>query len=684
MIRILFNDGWEYAEGGTVFGMLLTPTQPVTLPHDASIERPRKADHPSRAGGAYAWNGVLTYRKRFLTPPDWQGQCIQLEFEGVMGYTEVTLNGHLLVLHPYGYTSFLVDLTPYLHDATENELLVTVNNSAQPNSRWYTGTGIYRHVWLLQGGALHIPAWGVFVTTPQVDSTRSIVAVETAITNTTGASAMAVLRSTITDPVGEIVAQGEIAVATRANDMATAHQQLAITDAQLWSVETPHLYSLSSEVVLDGTVIDRATTTFGIRSLTVDPIDGFRLNGVPLKLKGGCVHHDHGPLGAASYDHAEERKVALMKAAGFNALRSAHNPPAPALLDACDRLGMLVIDESFDMWRIGKTTNDYHLYFEQWWQRDTEAMVQRDRNHPSVIMWSIGNEIGESTRESDSAAWSQRQSDFVRMLDPTRPVLQALPILFAEIMMQATTQGPEQAYALIVNPPAPTSDTDRWGPLTEAFAAPLDVVGYNYMPHRYDYDQQRFPSRVICGTESFPHQAFAVWEATVRSPHVIGDFVWVAVDYLGESGIGQVAIDQSLTGLEAPYPYHLANCGDFDICGVKRPQSYYRDILWGVRTVPYIAVLAPQHVGKTIQFGPWGWEPVIVSWSFPARKASAPEWMSTPATTKWNCSSTIRQWAVSPPGPPSKIRPVLRLRTIRERWRRLGTKMGRRLSGSCW
>jgi len=616
MIKQAFDAGWEYTEGGTFFGMLLAQTQPITLPHDASIGKARSADHPSGPGGAYAWNGVVSYCKRFHAPIEWQGQRVQLEFEGVMMHAEVTVNGQLVALHPYGYTSFLVDLTPYLQYGAHNEVLVTANNSAQPNSRWYTGTGLYRHVWLRQGGVLHIPPWGVFVTTPEIDPAASTAAVATELTNTSDAPATAVLRSTIRTSSGATVAQDETTLDLAAHTTLTASQQLPVADAQLWSVDTPHLYTLNSEVLLDGAVVDRETTRFGIRSIAVDPANGFRLNGVPMKLKGGNVHHDHGLLGAASYDRAEERKVELMKSAGFNALRCAHNPPAPALLDACDRLGMLVIDESFDIWRMGKSTNDYHLYFEQWWQRDTEAMVKRDRNHPSVIMWSIGNEIVESTGRSDGDAWSRKQADYVRALDPIRLVTQALPILFDEVLPLMAQDG-DAMFAAMVNAPTPTPDNDRWGMLTEAFAAPLDVAGYNYLTHRYDYDSDWFPARVMCGTESWPHQAFAVWEATTRRPAVIGDFVWTAVDYPGESGIARVAIDPPLAGFSAPYPYHLANCGDFDICGFKRPQSYYRDIMWGVRTAPYIGVLDPQLSGKTIRFSPWGWEPVLDSWTYP-------------------------------------------------------------------
>ena len=335
-----------------------------------------------------------------------------------------------------------------------------------------------------------------------------------------------------------------------------------------------------------------------------------------MKLKGGCVHHDNGLLGAASYDRAEERKIELMKSAGYNAIRCAHNPPAPAMLDACDRLGMLVIDETFDCWRMGKNPNDYHLVFEDWWQRDTEAMVKRDRNHPSIIMWSIGNEVGERTGVSDGYAWARKQAEYIRSLDHTRWITSALPALFEELMPSFAEADMNKIFDLLSGEGLDPKN-DRWGDLTREFAGHLDVVGYNYLLKRYAPDCATFPERVMCGTETFPHWAFNFWNETSRLPDVIGDFVWTAIDYLGESGIGAVSYDGSMS-FAGTYPYHLANCGDFDICGFKRPQSFYRDILWGVRKAPYLGVLDPQHFGKQVSFNPWGWEPVLDSWDFPA------------------------------------------------------------------
>ncbi|MBN1583968.1 MAG: DUF4982 domain-containing protein [Anaerolineae bacterium] len=360
----------------------------------------------------------------------------------------------------------------------------------------------------------------------------------------------------------------------------------------------------------------------------MDARNGFRLNGAPIKLKGGCVHHGNGLLGAASYDRAEERKIELMKASGFNAVRCAHNPPAPAMLEACDRLGMLVINESFDCWRTGKTSNDYHLYFEDWWQRDTESMVKRDRNHPSIIMWSIGNEIPERSGASDGYAWARKQADFVRALDPTRWITSGLHMMFEDVLSDPNfkperkpgdtgAQNMLDMHKMIPTDPA----KDNWGNRTREFCDALDVVGYNYMDARYEWDGKRFPERVIAGTESFPSQAYDIWKATERLPHVIGDFVWTAIDYLGESHLGKVTVDDPTPFFAInPWPTHMANSGDRDICGFKRPQAYYRDLLWGVRTTPFIGVLDPQLYGKQISSSPWGWEPVIDSWSFPGQE----------------------------------------------------------------
>jgi beta-galactosidase len=616
MKKISFDEGWEFTEAAGLLAEFFNPKpwKSVNLPHDAMIAKPRSASNPGGGNVGYFPGGVANYRKKFTAPQEWQGDglmgalSVQLELEGVYMNAEVSVNNQLLRLQPYGYSSFIVDITPYMAYGKENVVGVVANNTAQPNSRWYTGTGIYRHVWLRVGGALHIPPWGVFVSTPVVDREATVVQVATELAGLNSLEG-AVLRSTVLDAQGSVAAQVE--TATR---LTMVQQTLLVKGAKLWSVEEPNLYTLVSEVLVGEAVVDSERTTFGIRSITIDAENGLRLNGIPMKLKGGCIHHDHGPLGAAAFDRAEERKVELLKSAGYNALRSAHNPPSPALLEACDRLGFLVLDETFDSWTGSKTPNDYHMNFNDWWQRDTEAMVKRDRNHPSVCMWSIGNEIPEGLGSPAGAAWAKRQADFVRSLDSTRPVTSAL---LGDFLAMMESGDPSKIFEL---PPAQEDlQKDRWAQMTANFCKALDVVGYNYQPQRYAVDGKKFPGRVIAGTETWGHMSYYFWTETKRLPHVIGDFIWIALDYIGEAGFGAVSFDGKLS-IGAPYPYHLYGCGDFDLCGIKRPQSYYRELLWGVRSAPFIAVLDPELYGKNIAFNPWAWEPVLDTWTFPGQE----------------------------------------------------------------
>lgn len=619
MKKLSFDQGWEVSEASGLMAMFMqVKWQPVTLPHDAMIGKPRAASSPGGANVGYFPGSVASYRKKFTVPQDWEGQRVLLEFEGVYMNAEVAVNHQPVYLHPYGYTSFIVDITPYLVIGKENEISVVANNTAQPNSRWYSGTGIYRHVWLRMGEPVHIKPWGVFVTTPVVDPALSVVQVSTELEGLNSLEG-ATLTSTILTAAGEEVARVESA--TR---LPAVQQSLLVTNARLWSIDQPNLYTLRSELKVGGRIVDAEETTFGIRAITIDAENGLRLNGVPVKLKGGCIHHDHGPLGAAAFDRAEERKVELLKSAGYNALRSAHNPPSPALLDACDRLGFLVLDETFDSWTVAKTPNDYHLNFVDWWQRDTESMVRRDRNHPSVFLWSIGNEIPECLGSPAGAAWAQRQADLVRSLDPTRPVTSALlGDIFAAMEGEQGGQGEGEGdvSSFFSLPPVPEElEKDRWAMATAAFSRALDVVGYNYQCNRYEADGKKFPGRVIAGTETWGDMSYIFWNETARLPHVIGDFIWTAFDYIGEAGFGKVWVDEKPQGMFAAYPYHLYGCGDFDICGVKRPQSYYRELLWGVRSAPFIAVFDPQLYGKKLSFTPWAWEPALDTWTFPGQE----------------------------------------------------------------
>jgi beta-galactosidase len=566
----------------------------VDLPHDWSIELPRSKDNPTGASGGYAREGVGWYRKHFDVPREWAGRRVRVEFEGVYRDAEVWLNGRAVGVHPYGYTTFSLDLTPLLKPGETNVLAVRVSNTPHGHTRWYSGSGLYRHVWLLTAPPVHVAPWGLSVTTPDVTGKVASVAVETAVENLSPANCAVIVRWRVMNPEGEMVAKGSAEAAVKAGDRAAVQQRLSVRNPRLWSPDTPSLYRLETEIFEGRTRLDGESTAFGIRNIAFNPEQGFVLNGVSLKMRGGCVHHDCGPLGAASIDRAEERKVEVLKASGFNAVRCAHNPPSPAFLEACDRLGMLVIDEAFDCWRAGKNHQDYHRHFDKGWREDLDSMVRRDRNHPSVVLWSIGNELVERG-EPEGAAIAGMLAQRVRELDPTRPVTAGICDIWGGTV--------------------PAWET------TDGLLAQLDVCGYNYRLDVYRSDHERFPKRVILATETFPpfHFQYDYWKACEELPYVAGDFVWTALDYLGEAGIGHTYLEGDKVPQLPGWPYTVANCGDIDLCGFKRPQSYYRDVLWKRAKTPYIAVHTPVPDGRKVVVSSWGWDDVQASWTWPGQ-----------------------------------------------------------------
>lgn len=589
-----FNTDWRFFLGDPG-GQSWQPAEEagwrrLDLPHDWSIELERTPDAPSTASGGFFQNGRAWYAKTFEVPADWSGKIVLAEFEGVYMNAEVWLNENFIGRHPYGYTSFTANLTPFLRIGAQNTIRVMVDNAAQMNSRWYSGSGIYRPVWLWISEPVHIAHWGVFVTTPEVTAQSATVRAETKIENESGSVTEVTLRTRVFGPDGTLAGQAASRHTLPPGQAVTISQEMRIDQPQRWSPETPYLYRLESELLADGALADSLVTTFGIRSISVDAQNGFLLNGSPVKMKGGCVHHDNGVLGAASYPRSEERKVELLKASGFNAVRCAHNPPAPAFLEACDRLGMLVMDEAFDCWRMGKNPYDYHVVFDDWWQRDIASMVERDRNHPSVVMWSIGNEVFERDGRSNGAQIARMLAGGVRALDPTRPVTSAICGVW---------------------------DKERTWEDTDAVFAALDVGGYNYQWRQYLPDHKRRPERVMAGTESIPGEALENWMSVLENSFVIGDFVWTSLDYLGEAGIGRVHFDPERAKFLGEYPWHQAYCGDIDLAGFKRPQSYFRDIVWGSGAPLYIAVHYPIPEGKTPIVTYWGWPDVDANWTWP-------------------------------------------------------------------
>ena len=567
----LFDFGWQFTHDGT--------TQTVDLPHDWDIfEGPNAGKGATGTGGGWFEAGKGEYRKTFKTPDD---EIVKLHFEGVYQKAEVYVNGQKAGQHHYGYTPFTVDMTPYLYkDKRENEVIVKVDNSEQPNCRWYSGSGIYRHVWLETMPALHIAENGVFVTTPEVSADQARVQVDVTVQNESQADRNATV----------VVGSAQLMVAVKAGESKSVSTTFFVKDPRLWSPETPTLYETKVELKEAGNIIDNATAKYGIRTFSFDAENGFVLNGKKVLINGACVHHDDGVLGARAFDDAEIRKVRQMKEAGFNLIRTSHNPTTRAFLDACDSLGMLVIDEAFDGWRTQKNPYDYSTVIDSCFRQDIHAMVLRDRNHPSIISWSIGNEVIE--RKDIRVVYTARQmKQAIHELDTTRPVTEALC--------------------------AWDSDWEIYDPHAEV----LDVAGYNYMIFKHASDHERDPKRIIWQTESYPRDAFSNWAVTHDFPYVVGDIVWTGLDYLGESAIGRYYYEGERPGehwFDGGFPeWHGAYCGDVDITGWRKPISHYREMLWHKDTPLYMAVKEPDGYHGEIKTTMWSVWPTWESWTWP-------------------------------------------------------------------
>ncbi|HTB97710.1 MAG TPA: glycoside hydrolase family 2 TIM barrel-domain containing protein [Terracidiphilus sp.] len=639
--EISADAGWKFflgdPAGAEATSFLDDSWRAVDLPHDWSIESKPDKDNPSGSGEGFFPGGTGWYRKTFHAPSAWKNKRVSVEFDGVYRDATVYLNGRKLGTHPYGYTAFAFDLTPELKFSGANVLAVRVDNSAQPNSRWYSGSGIYRHVRVVVTDPTHVAHWGVFITTPRAETASAQVAIHTRVFNQASSAAAVTVETTLINKDGSQIGHAESKLNIASGIESEAAQQIAVTNPALWSPESPTLYHAVSSVRRKGKIIDQVTTTFGIRSLQWSAENGLLLNDKSIKLTGGSVHHDNGPLGAAAFDRAEERRVELLKAAGMNAVRTAHNPPSPAFLDACDRLGLLVLDEPFDVWQAHKVKFDYGSDFDAWWKQDVSSMLLRDRNHPSIVIWGIGNEIPEL--EVDRGAPLAKQLvDHVHSLDDTRPLTLAFP--------GTTTK-----------------------PTAQAVFAQLDITGYNYniLP-TYKQDHAQLPTRMMLTTESWPSKAFPLWQVSHDNPYILGDLTWTAMDYLGESGIGAwqygtpqqakmavgmegmmagtAMVDQLFTGMangkdvmadmaknnsdpnakammeifSHPYPWHAAACGDLDLTGFRKPQSYYRDIVWNGGDRVYATVRLPAPEGKKIIAIMWATYPTLSSWTWPGQE----------------------------------------------------------------
>lgn len=603
MKRTCISQDWRLSAPGT------NGFVPVDLPNDYAVTQPRDPNAPGGAANGYFGGGVGTYVK-YLDFGNEPRHYI-LDVDGAYMLTTVKLNEYTLIMHPHGYTPFLVDLTERVRPGEHNKLVITTD-ALQPSTRWYSGAGIYRDVYLWEGGDIRIEPRDVFVTTPELDR------VDVSYQISADRAADITLRAEIVDSDGNTAATLELPVSTAANAKTPANLSFKLDSPKTWDTENPYLYTLVTTLYENGSAVDSDTTRFGIRTISADAEHGFLLNGKPMKLRGGCIHHDHALLGAADYPAACRRKISRLKAAGFSALRIAHNPPSLGLLNVCDELGIIVMDEAFDMWSAPKNRLDYHLWFADWWARDIASMVLRDRNHPSVVSYSIGNEIPESCGSSDGAEWSKRLADEIRSYDSTRLVTSATWGLPAN-----PDWYDDDEYKKGFDSRFHKYDKDgheiSWAERTADYYKPFDICGYNYLYERYADDHKLFPERVIWGSETHAVNFYKSWKAVRENSHVIGDFTWTAYDNLGEVGTGRSAWarDGKINGISlAAYPWRSCYQGDLDLCGYRRPQSYFREAVWIGGCEPRIFTTHPEHYGEGFSGTGWHWYDVLDSWTF--------------------------------------------------------------------
>lgn len=609
MKKVLFTDGWSY-------GLMGDEKHPVLLPHDAMQLQERDPQAKSGSGCAYFPGGCYTYEKQWNVPEEYRNKQLILHFEGVYRNTTVKINGTVAGQRHYGYIPFWIDITDFVRVGEGNLIEVIADNSQTPNSRWYSGGGIYRSVWLWVGQKVNIKPCGIKVKTLSIAPAKIAVSVDTNAET------------------------AEIDIFSEGQKIASANgiqAEFTIENARLWDENHPNLYTCKVTAKENEESVDSAETTFGIRMLECSA-KGFFVNGVSTLLRGGCIHSDNGIIGAASFPEAEYRKIRVLKEAGFNTLRIAHNPASPALLDACDKLGMYVMDEGWDMWYKRKTKYDYGIHFLDDYAADIQAMVDTDYNHPSVIMYSIGNEISEPAEEK-GIALAGKLADGFRQLDDTRIVTVGCNItILASSQEGQETFDPESdrsdgtfgaqfgemdstKFNEIISQMGGQMENAANTPAADRAAAPLfekvDAAGYNYAFGRYELDQELHPDRVIVGSETFPHCIYRNWQYVKKLPNLIGDFMWTAIDYIGEVGIGAWSYDTDGIGFTKPYPWVLGETGALDIIGTPTGEMFMAQAAWDLLDAPAIAA-SPDfcHPGVEAARGGWRGTNSIPSWSF--------------------------------------------------------------------
>ena len=635
-----FNEGWKFLHDDVATAMQPTfddsQWRTLNLPHDWSIESDFSDKNPATPGGGALPGGIGWYRKSFQVSATNKGKLFYIEFDGVYRNSEVWINSKYLGKRPYGYSSFRYELTPYLNFGDKpNVIAVKVDNSQQPNSRWYSGSGIYRNVWLTITNPVHVDLWGTYITTPEVGEEAAKVAIQTTVKNTTNIIQSVKVEQVLVNADGGIVAKTESSLEVKSGSSNIISQTLHVVNPNRWNIENPYLYNMITKLYIGTKQVDQYETTVGIRSFTFDIQKGFILNGKQVKINGVCNHHDLGALGSAVNTRAIERQLQILKEMGCNGIRCSHNPPSPELLDLCDRMGFIVMDEAFDMWGKRKTTYDYSSDFPEWYERDLTDLVTRDRNHPSVFMWSIGNEVGEQWGEAKTENLDLQQAN---ILLNNKKVINPDDYKLGKVSVYALLTVRLAEIAKAIDPTRPITaacnEARDYNPLFQSEA--LDLIGFNYNEGEYANVTKRFPTKPFIVTESvsalqtrgfylMPSDSINIWperwdkpffnplqkcsaydnshapwgtthEATwkivKKYDHVAGQYIWTGFDYLGEP---------------TPYwwPSRSSYFGIVDLAGFPKDVYYMYQSEWTKKDVLHI-------------FPRWNWEPgeTIDVWAY--------------------------------------------------------------------
>lgn len=620
MIKLDFNRDWNFRKMGED-----SSWRKVNIPHDAMLEEKRDPQCESGSAGAYFPGGCYEYEKQFEVPADWTGKRILIEFEGVYRKAKIHINGEEAGKIAYGYTEGRFDLTSHIRFGEKNSIHVSVDNHEIPNSRWYTGSGIYRPVSLYVQETAHIELYGIRIKTLSYAPAKIAVSVDH-----TGGS------------IEVHIFDGEQIVASAIGD----NVEIAIPDAKLWSDETPNLYRCKAVLKENGQVVDSQESHFGVRLIDWSS-KGLFINGKETLLRGGCLHHDNGILGACAYKESEERRVRIMKENGFNAIRSAHNPCSRAMLDACDKLGMYIMDETWDMWYQHKSKYDYASDFKDYYKEDIKTMVKKDYNHPSVILYSIGNEISEPAKEAGMEL-AKEMIGLCHKLDDTRAVTAGLNLMIVanaakgkemyqedgglntdtagDIDGNQSNQMPDMSQMnstmfnmmtqMVGSNMNHSADSEEADLATSPILDALDIAGYNYASGRYPLEGKAHPDRVIFGSETFPQEIAANWKMVKEYPYLIGDFMWTAFDYLGEAGIGVWSYSMDAIGFDKPYPWISSGAGVIDLIGNPDGEAFYAKTIWDKNEGILLAVTPANHPGEDVVKSAWRGTNAIPSWSW--------------------------------------------------------------------